>query len=490
MSDAAAHRVATEAALAGGAVFSSRDGRAGRRTIVKATMQTSLVRTCVVLAPLLASCGGGGGPSGGGGHSGGGNGGNGGNTSTPIARPGERDMLLFVNPGGGLVNANEVIGSRVAVARGDDVILFAPVDGNALGTSDTAAVRVARDGTVVWARRYRFPELAFVGDAVDDGAGVAFVAGQDATVYVVRIDDDGAIRSQRAYDVPGASQISPALPLSLAPLDDHGLLVGTGVSALRLAADDTVVWANNLGGDGGVQRVAALPGGDLAAVGGTGVMRVARFAPDGTPRFIGVGSILGDLTHAGLAPAADGGILVFSGAKGSDELVGIVTAHVAADGKTAALQGIQMTVQNAVGFEAPYVRGAGAHLQRTAGGGVWASFELSIGGVGPHLRDPIVVAFDDGAPTDAVKVALGFAFSSDTIAGIWPEFKQNIFWRTPRPLLGDCVEQPRNLHTQALASAKYALVQDPKVTPVAANPVDAKVTVDELTAGLFDVSCP
>ncbi len=220
------------------------------------------------------------------------------------------------------------------------------------------------------------PEFAFVGEVVDDGAGVSFVAGQDATVYVVRIDDDGAIRAQQAYEVPGAGQISATVPLTLAPLDDHGLLVGTGAGLMRLAADGTVMWSSDLGGSP-VQRVTVLPGGDFAAVGDIGGMRVARFAPDGQVRFIGAGGIKGNFFHAGIVPTDDGGLLVLSGVDAaSQELVGIVTGRISADGATGTLEGVQMDVKDDMDHDVPYQFGSGAHIQRTAAGRVWASFRL------------------------------------------------------------------------------------------------------------------
>ncbi len=449
--------------------------------VLKTMITPSLLRTSLVLAPffaLLPACGGGG------------SSGTGGGTATPPARPGERRALTLTDTAGVDVKPNEILKTRTAVARGNEVILFTPVGGSINGTNDTAAIRLAKDGSIKWARRYHFPELAFVGDAVDDGDGVTFVAGMDATVYVVRIDDDGGIRAQQAYEVPGAGQISSTVPLTLAPLDDHGLLVGTGASVMRLAADGAVMWSNDIGG-GGVQRVAVLPGGDFAAVGDIGGFRVARFSPEGTPRFIGAGGIKGNFIHAGLVPTDDGGLLVISGVDAaSQELVGIVTGRISADGTTATLEGVQMDVKDSMGLDVPYQFGSGAHFQRLASGRVWASFVLASGALGSNLYGPVNVAFDSGKPTDAINVATGFAHADDAIVGIvYDGLGNDLVTRAPRPQEGECFGAPYNLRTKVLASATYALVDSPKVNPVMATAVDAMVTVDDLKATLAESMC-
>lgn len=456
----------------------------GAPMIVMNVMTRPLFRTSVVLAPflaLLSACGGGGS----------GSSGNGGGTSTAPPRPGERRILTLTDAASVAVKPNEILTTRAAVARGDDVILFTPVGGTINGTSDTAAIRLAKDGSVKWARRYRFPELAFVGEVVDDGAGVSFVAGQDATVYVVRIDDDGAIRAQQAYEVPGAGQLSATVPLTLAPLDDHGLLVGTGAGVMRLAADGAVMWSNDLGG-APVQRVTVLPGGDFAAVGDIGGMRVARFSPDGQARFIGAGGIKGNFFHAGIVPTDDGGVLVLSGVDAaSEELVGIVTGRISADGTTGTLEGVQMDVKDNMGHDVPYQFGSGAHIQRTASGRVWASFRLSSGVLGANLHGPVDVAFDSATPTDAVSVAIAFAYTDSAVVGIEPDgLGKDLVVRAPRPQEGECANQPYNLHTKALATATYVLVENAKVSPVNATPVDALVVADELKAELSEDMCP
>lgn len=441
---------------------------------------THLVRAVLAFTPLLAACGGGNGTGGGGAGGGGSNG-------PPL--PAERRTLTFADAGGTAILPNEILTTRTAVARGGDVILFTPLAGTINGATDTAAVRLANDGTVKWARRFHFPEVAFVGDAVDDGEGVSFVAGQDSTVYVVRIDDQGAIRATQTYEVPGAGQISSTVPLTLAPLDDHGLLIGTGASVMRLAMDGTVKWSNGIGA--GVQRVAVLPGGDFAAVGDIGGMRVARFDPDGNLRFMGAGGIKGNFSHAGIVPMDDGGLLVISGVDAaSEELVGIVTARISADGATGTLEGVQMQATDDMGHDVPYQFGGGGHIERVGSGRVWASFTLSTGALGANIHGPVNVAFDSGKPVDAVGAGIGFAYSGGALVGLNPSgMGGDTVLRVPRPQLGECVSQPHAIATKALMTAKYALVDSATVNPVTATAVDAMVVVDDLKVTLSDNTC-
>lgn len=441
--------------------------------------RSTLVRASLLITPLLAACGGGG--SGGTGTGGG--------SSTAPPLPAERRTLTLTDSGGMAVNPSEILTTRAAVVRGDDAILFIPVGGTINGTNDTAAVRLAKDGSVKWAHRYHLPELAFVGDAVDDGEGVSFVAGQDETVYVVRIDDEGALRALQTYEVPGAGQLSATVPLTLASLDDHGLLVGTGAGVMRLGADGTVMWSTGIGSS--VQRVAVLPGGDFAAVGDNGGMRVARLAPDGKVRFIGAGGIKGNFFHAGIVGTSDGGLLVISGVDAaSEELVGIVTARISADGATGTLEGVQMDATDDMGHDVPYQFGSGAHLRSAGSGRVWGSFQLSSGALGANIHGPIDVAFDDGKPTEAVGAAIAFGFTDNALVGVEAGgMGQDVVIRAPRPQLGECINQPHNVRTKVLATGKYALVANATVTPVMVAPVDAKVVVDDLKATLSDNTC-
>lgn len=424
------------------------------------------------LSALLTGCDGGGG-SGGGGS---------GPDSPP--RPAQRRVLTITDAAGQAILENSILEARVITPRGGDVFLFLPVGGDVFGTRETVVARVTDTGTVKWARLYRMPALAFVLDAVDDGEGVSFIAGGEDAVYVVRLDDAGAVRAQHAFDVPGANPASSLTPLALASLDDGGLLAGLGVGAARLSADGAVQWASSAG-IGGVQRLAVLPDGDFAFVGGLDV-QVSRLSPDGEKRFVAAGGVKGNFHHAGVASTGDGGLFVVSGLDAGDAFVSTVTTRVSADGATGTLAGVRMSLYDDMSHETPLQFGTGASVRSGANGRVWASVMASSGGLGSMLRGPVVLAFDDGEPADAVIAALAFAPVDGEIVG----FGGDTLVRAPRPQEGDCVVEPFHLGASPLDGATWALQDSADVLPIEVTPIDAPIEVEDVTAALSGDQCP
>ena len=434
--------------------------------------------SAATLSALVAGCDGGGGGGGGGG----------GNGPDATPRPAQRRVLTITDAAGETVFNNPILDPRVIVRRGGDFVLFVPVGGDIFGTRETVVVRVTDGGEVKWARLFRMPALAFVTDAVDDGEGVSFISGGDAVVYVVRLDDDGAVRSQHVFDVPGANPASALTPLNLAPLDGGGLLLGLGVGAARLSADGAVQWANDAGIQG-VQRLAVLPGGDFAFVGGLDV-HLSRLSPAGEERFIGAGGIKGNFYHAGLVPTDDGGLFVVSGLDASDVHVSTVTTRVSADGTTGTLAGVRMSLDDNTDHETPLQFGAGARLQSGANGRVWASVMASSGGIGAMLRGPIVLAFDGGEPADAVMAALAFTPVENEIVGFQREATgQDVLVRVPRPQEGGCAVEPYNLGSSPLSEAIWALQDGAAVSPIEVTPTDAAIEVEDVAAALSGDQC-
>ena len=428
------------------------------------------------LVGLLSACGPGGGSGGGG---------SGGGTGAP-AKASHRTLSITDGKGAPVI-PNVILKQRFAVARGEDVVFFTTTGGDVYGTPDSVIVRVGKDGTVKWAKKLRFPENAFVQSAADDGQGVTFVAGQDATAYVVRLDDSGAIRAQQAYETDGGGQLSGTTPFTIVPTKDGGLLVSAG-SMFRLAADLSIAWTKNV--SMAVQRMAELPDGDIALVGEVGGMRVVRLSPEGEPRFVGLGGIKGNFSHAGISPLDDGGFLVVSGVDASDDLVATVTGVVSKDGTTASFKGVQMFVQDDVNnVTLPMQFGGGFHVERAANGRVWASVEASSGGVGAAYHAPFMIGFDGQEPVDAFVAGLAFALQDSTIVAISPGMDQDhLFW-VPRPEDGQCTIAPYKLAAQELPNQAYSAVPNPMFFDFAVTLADGAAVPEDLTATLSAELC-
>jgi len=429
----------------------------------------------LALAGLLSACGPGGGGSGG---SGGG---------TGAAAPASHRALAITDGAGAPVVPNVILNARFVVARGDDVVLFTTTGGDVYGTPDSVAVRLGKDGTVKWAKKLRFPENAFVQSAVDDGQGVTFVAGQDATVYVVRLDDNGAIRAQQAYETDGSGQLSGTTPYTLALTKDGGLLVSAG-SMFRVAPDLSLAWTKNV--SMAVQRMAELPDGDVALVGEVGGMRVVRLSPEGEPRFVGLGGIKGNFSHAGITPMDDGGFLVVSGVDASDNLVSTVTGVFSKDGTAATFKGVKMAVQDdANNTTLPLQFGGGFHVERGANGRVWASVEASSGGVGAGYHARFVIGFDGQEPVDAFVAGSAFTLQGDTIIALSPGMEQDHVLWIPRPEDGKCTVEPATLAAQDLPNQAYSAVPNPMFFDFAVTLADGQAVSEDLTAALGPELC-
>jgi len=419
------------------------------------------------------------------GPGGGGSGGAGGGTSAPA--PASRRTLTLTDKSGAAVTPNPILKIRFAVARGEDVVLFTTTGGDIYGTPDSVALRVGRDGAVRWAKRYHFPENVFVQGAADDGQGITFVAGQDATVYLVRIDDTGAIRAQQAYETDGGGQLSGSTPYTVVSMSDGGALVSAGY-IFRVGADLSLAWSKNVGT--AIQRMAELPGGDIALVGDVAGMRVSRLTPEGEPVFVGFGGIKGNFSHAGITPTDDGGFMVVSGVDVSDDHASTVTGVFSKDGKTGSFKGVKMQFETPDNGTVPLQFGGGFHVERAANGRVWASVEASSGGVGAALHGRFVLGFEGQEPVDVVTAGTAFALQDSVVIAIAPGQEQDeIIW-APRPEDGTCAAGPTGLGSMELGNPTYAQVDNPMFLPFQVTAVDGGAEAEDLVATLSSELCP
>lgn len=170
------------------------------------------------------------------------------------------------------------------------------------GASDGWAVKLSPAGETLWQRTYGGPGNDRVrGLAALPGGGVAlagFTASTpqgDRDVWVLRLDDAGAVQWQRRFGGPGLDSA-----FSVAALPEGGLAVagqlwagddrGLSLWVLRLAPDGALHWeaTADLARFGAATAVAAHPDGGVAVAGAAGVdgtlsddLWLARYADDG-----------------------------------------------------------------------------------------------------------------------------------------------------------------------------------------------------------------
>lgn len=399
-------------------------------------------------------------------------------TSDVPPRPGSAFPLTFEDLDGVRVAPTAQFRERFAVDRGGDAVLVFPSGDDALGAPQHAAVvRTGLDGEVRWATRIGFGDYAVVGGAVDDGQGIALVATWDMTLWVVRLDDTGAVRSAHSYTVGRSfGRVS-----SLVALADGGLLVVSGPGAMRLDASDDVVWASTVGLVGAT-KAAVLPDGDFAFVGGTTAQEVARTSPSGEVRFVGRGGVGGTSRHAGIAPTAGGGFLVVTGVDQSPALRPMYTGTYAADGASAVYETVQLDVL-VNGGTGSLLFGSGFALTTDDQGRVYASSDANGGSAAPELTFQVVVLFDDGHPVEAVRLAKGFGLVDSTLVGVVGE----VVRQAPIPS-NDCV-LPIDIVAGAAVDGNY-VTSTPSVQALAVTAEQAAVDAAAIVVTAGPVECP